>query len=319
MPINEYNNINALGRRTVFSAAARKRKIKNWCLGVLFALPVILGVLIFTYYPAIQSVVYSFTDYNFFESQFIGFRNYVYMFTIDTETYKVFGNTLLYALLSVPFGLIIGYLLALVANFKVKGITVYRTLFYLPVIIPGVASGLLFMDMFRGGADGFINNLLTTVGIKHNFMFFSSEKTSMATFILMGVWSAGGSMIIWLSAFKNISATLYEAAKLDGANAWDCLVKITIPMSTPMIFYNLVTGIIGSLQITSTLIIGGTEGKGVENSLYFVAIKIYNEAFGGGFNMGYASAISWILFAIIGVFTLIIFKTSKWVFYGEDN
>ena len=108
MPINEYNNINALGRRTVFSAAARKRKIKNWCLGVLFALPVILGVLIFTYYPAIQSVVYSFNDYNIFESQFIGFRNYVYMFTIDTETYKVFGNTLLYALLSVPFGLIIG-------------------------------------------------------------------------------------------------------------------------------------------------------------------------------------------------------------------
>lgn len=129
-------------------------------------------------------------------------------------------------------------------------------------------------------------------------------------------------MIIWLSAFKNIPETLYEAARLDGANAWQCLIKITLPMSTPMIFYNLITGVIGALQCTTPLVIdanGLPPGSGIDGSLYFIAIKIYNEAFGGGQYYGYASAIAWVLFAFIGLLTIVIFKTSKWVFYGEEE
>ena len=125
-------------------------------------------------------------------------------------------------------------------------------------------------------------------------------------------------MIIWLSCFKQIPVSLYEAAELDGANAWHKLVNVTVPMSTPIIFYNLITGIIGSLQVSSSLIIGGTDGKGVDNALYFVAVKIYNEAF-KSYSMGYASAFAWVLFLFIAVLTVLVFKRSKWVFYGGEE
>ena len=247
------------------------------------------------------------------------------MFTIDPDTWHIFGNTLLYAFVSVPLGLVLGYFLALAANFKLKGITVFRLLFYLPVIIPGIVNGILFGTILGGNQFGVINEILHSLGMsaEKNLTFFLAANTSMVSLLFMGVWTVGGSMIIWLSAFKNIPETLYEAAKLDGATAWQRLVKITLPMSTPMIFYNLITGVIGALQCTTPLVIDaggitGAPGSGFDNSLYFVAIKIYNEAFGGGAYYAYASAIAWVLFAFIGILTAIIFKTSKWVFYGED-
>lgn len=299
-------------------AAKRKRELKNILYGVLFASPVIIGVLLFTYYPAAESLYYAFTDYDGFHSAvWTGFKNYRMIFTLDPDASKVFGNTFLYAVISIPLHLALGYFLALAANFKVKGITVYRTLFYLPVIIPAVASGLLFADMFKVGYDGILNNIFKSVGLRE-LTWFSSVKTAMPTFIFMGVWSVGGGMIIWLACFKNIPATLYEAAKLDGANAFQRLFYITFPMSTPMIFYNLVTGIVGSLQVNSSMFVGGVNGRGEGDSLYFIAVKIYNEAFGSGGNMGYASAYAWLLFLIIAVLTAVTFKTSKWVYYGEE-
>ena len=300
----------------------RKNKIKReWIkffTGVLFASPVIIGVLVFTYYPAVQSLYYSFTDYDLFtQRNFIWFENYEMIFTLDPDTWKVITNTLIYAGVSVPLNLVLGFLLAQAANFKIKGITVYRTLFYLPVIIPTVASGLLFMDMFQVGPSGILNNILETIGLP-KLTWFSSAKTSLASFIFMNVWNVGGGMIIWLSCFKQIPVALYEAAELDGANAWNKLVHITVPMSTPIIFYNLITGIIGSLQVSSSLIVGGSYGKGIENSLYFMAVKIYNEAF-RSMSMGYASAFAWVLFLFIALLTVIIFKRSKWVFYGGED
>ncbi len=295
-----------------------KKEIKNTAIGMLFASPVIIGVIVFTFWPAIQSLYYSFTNYDLFnDASWIGLKNYQMILTLDPDTWTVFKNTFVYALISIPLNLCLGYFLALAANFKVKGITIYRTLFYLPVIIPSVASGLLFMDMFLVGPSGIFNNMLESIGLPA-LSWFSKAETSMATFIFMNVWNVGGGMIIWLSCLKNIPAALYEAASLDGANAWNKLVHITIPMSTPIIFYNLITGIIGSLQVNSSLIVGGSSGTGVGNSLYFIAVKIYNEAF-KSFNMGYASAFAWLLFIIIAFFTFIIFKTSKWVFYGEEG
>ena len=300
----------------------RRNKIKReWVkffTGVLFASPVIIGILVFTYYPAVQSLYYSFTNYDMFnQKDFIWFANYEMIFTLDPDTWKVIANTLIYAGVSVPLNLVLGFLLAQAANFKIKGITVYRTLFYLPVIIPAVASGLLFVDMFQVGPSGIFNNILGIIGLPE-LTWFSSAKTSLASFIFMNVWNVGGGMIIWLSCFKQIPVALYEAAELDGANAWNKLVHITVPMSTPIIFYNLITGIIGSLQVSSSLIVGGSRGKGVENSLYFIAVKIYNEAF-KSINMGYASAFAWVLFLFIALLTVLIFKRSKWVFYGGED
>lgn len=314
------------GEKEPFFSPRRRRALQGWLTGFLFALPVILGIAIFSYYPAIQTFIWSFSDFSGTQITEWGFFQYEYMFTIDPDIWRIFGNTLLYAFVSVPLGLVLGYFLALTANFKIKGIAVYRLFFYMPVIIPGIVSGILFCTILGGNADGVINQLLHALGMnpEHNLTFFLSGKTAMVTLLFMGVWTAGGSMIIWLSAFKNIPETLYEAARLDGANAWQCLVKITLPMSTPMIFYNLITGVIGALQCTTPLVIDATgitgdPGSGFDNALYFVAIKIYNEAFGGGQYYGYASAIAWVLFAFIGLLTIVIFKTSKWVFYGEED
>ena len=296
----------------------RRKEWKKFITGMLFASPVIIGVLVFTFYPAVQSLYYSFTDYDMFnQASWVGFKNYEMIFTLDPDTWQVIKNTLIYAAVSIPLNLALGFFLAQAANFKVKGITVYRTLFYLPVIIPSVASGLLFVDMFQVGPSGILNNMLKSIGLPA-LTWFSSKKTALASFIFMNVWNVGGGMIIWLSCFKQIPVSLYEAAELDGANAWHKLINVTIPMSTPIIFYNLITGIIGSLQVSSSLIVGGNSGRGQDNALYFIAVKIYNEAF-GSLNMGYASAFAWILFLFIALLTVVIFKKSKWVFYGGEE
>lgn len=295
----------------------RKKELKKFITGALFASPVIIGVLVFTFYPAVQSLYYSFTDYDMFNIENpIGLKNYKMIFTLDPDTWQVIRNTLIYAAVSIPLNLALGFFLAQAANFRIKGITVYRTLFYLPVIIPSVASGLLFVDMFQVGPSGILNNILKTMGLP-TMTWFSNKKTALASFIFMNVWNVGGGMIIWLSCFKQIPAALYEAAELDGANAWHKLINVTIPMSTPIIFYNLITGIIGSLQVSSSLIIGGADGRGPENSLYFVAVKIYNEF--RAMNMGYACAFAWVLFLFIALLTALVFKKSKWVFYGGEE
>lgn len=295
----------------------RKKELKKFITGALFASPVIIGVLVFTFYPAVQSLYYSFTDYDMFNIENpIGLKNYKMIFTLDPDTWQVIRNTLIYAAVSIPLNLALGFFLAQAANFRIKGITVYRTLFYLPVIIPSVASGLLFVDMFQVGPSGILNNILKTMGLP-TMTWFSNKKTALASFIFMNVWNVGGGMIIWLSCFKQIPAALYEAAELDGANAWHKLINVTIPMSTPIIFYNLITGIIGSLQVSSSLIIGGADGRGPDNSLYFVAVKIYNEF--RAMNMGYACAFAWVLFLFIALLTALVFKKSKWVFYGGEE
>lgn len=295
-----------------------KNKIKDIATGYLFISPVLLGILIFTYIPAISSFIYSFMSYDgFFKFEWVGFKNFINMFTVDAETSTVFANTFLYAIVSVPLGLFLGYLVALAANSKVKGISFFRVLFYLPCMIPSVASGVLWRDLLDPDF-GIMYQIFQTFGLSPTF--FTSAQTAMATLIWTGTWSAGGGMVLWLAAFRNIGPELYESAKLDGANALQCVVKITLPLSTPIIFYNLVTGIIGSLQVSSTLVMAGsTGGRGPDNSLYFIAVKIYNDAFVRMGQMGYACAYGWVLFLIIGILTFVTFKTNKWVNYGEDS
>ncbi|MDR0426554.1 MAG: sugar ABC transporter permease [Clostridiales bacterium] len=302
---------------------AKRRRLtrgaRRQLAGILFELPLILGLIIFTAYPVAESLRLSLYRYNGFDTNvFNGFNNFKYMFANESqvkEVLRVFGNTFIYCFVSVPLSLFLSYFLAMPLNKNFKGVGVFRLLIYLPVIIPSVVSALLYKDIFDV-TYGVMNQIFGGLGLPQG-TFFSHRSTAMATLIWAGMWNLGGGMILWLSAFKNIPASLYESAKIDGANPLRRTLAITLPMSTPMIFYNLVMNLINSMQIFNSMMITGGDGEGPEQSLYFIAVKIYNEAF-QFFRMGYAAALSWILFLVVGLLTVVVFATSKWVFYGDE-
>lgn len=305
-------------KQTLFGGKAElNKKIKNSIPGWIFVSPLVVGMLLFTLYPVMQSFIYSFHRYNdAIVYEFIGLDNFRTMFTSDKEEIlKVFSNTFLYAVITVPLNLFLSYFLAVLVNQKIRGVQVYRLLYYLPVVIPGVISGVIFSQMFNNTNFGLFNAVLSALGKKEPFPFFTSASTAMFSAVLMNFWTIGASMILWLSALKNIPAGLYEAAKIDGAGVFTRVFRITIPLSTPMIFYNLITGIIGALQTNATMVYAPNGGRGPEDSLYFIAVKIYTE-FSLGY-YGYASAVAWLLFIVIAILTFITFKTSKWVYTGD--
>lgn len=297
-----------------------KEVCKKSYVGWLFTLPMTLGLLIFTFYPMIQSLVYAFAEYDGVEHfELIGLGNFIRMFTVDRrEVFTTLRNTFLYSIISVPLTLVLSYMLALLVNKKIAGVGVFRVLYYLPVVIPSVVSGLLWKGIYDP-TYGLGNSILNAFGLPSS-QFFEAEESALASYIFMNVFGVGGSMILWLSTLKNVPPELYEAATIDGANGAVKLFCVTIPLSTSMIFYNLITGIIGSLQTFNTYVIAANEGRGPGDSLYFFAVKIYNTAFSGmRFEYGYASALAWVLFIIVGVLTIFIFRTSKWVYYGEES
>lgn len=289
---------------------------RNWP-GWMFVSPMVIGIAVFTIYPMIQSFLYSFYNYTGSTLEFDPGINFRYMFGADfSEVLQVFGNTFLYALISVPVNLCLSYLLAVLVNQKIKGVTAFRVLYYLPVVIPGVVSGVIWSQLMDSSPQGTFNLLLTGIGLPASG-FFSKASTAMASLVVMNLWSMGGGMVLWLAALKNIPNGLYEAAKIDGAGVFRRFFRITIPLSTPMIFYNLVTGIIGAMQTNHTMVFASNSGRGPENSIYFIAVKIYNEGFPGR-DFGYASALAWVLFLIIALLTAITFATNKWVYTGDD-
>ena len=294
-----------------------KNKVFNTINGYVFLAPLIVGMALFTFYPIVQSLIYSFQDFNLFGGvEPAGFANYEKVFGGDSEMKKVALNTLLYVIISVPLNLFLSYFVAVLVNQKKSGVKLFRVLYYLPVVIPGVVSGVLWKDILNP-SDGMMNTIFSAIGLPEN-TFFSSAKTSLFAVLFMGLWGIGGGMILWLSAFKIIPDSGYEAADLDGAGVFTKVFKITIPLSTSMIFYNLIMGLIGAMQVNSTLIYAPREGRGYENSVYFVGVKIYREAFVRN-NLGYASAIAWVLFIVIAILTLVCFKTNKWVYYGVGD
>jgi multiple sugar transport system permease protein len=295
------------------------RFIKKNIAGWMFTLPLTLGLLVFTVWPMIQSLIYSFHNYNGLRVfKPIGLGNYIRMFTTDTEFFQVMKNTFVYSAVSVPLMLVLSYFVAVLVNQRLPGIRGFRILYYMPVVIPGVVGGVLWLELMNNRATGAFNTILGWFGLPP-FSFLSSPDTAMASLFIMGLWGVGGGMVLWIAALKNIPETLYESAKIDGASTWSRLTRITIPMSTPMIFYNLIMGVIGSLQINSTLIFASRGGRGPEDSIYFIGVKIFNTAFmGSDPQLGYASAMAWVLLVIIGLLTLLLFRTSGWVFYGEE-
>lgn len=298
------------------------KKVKESIPGWLFILPTVAGLCIFTLAPIIQSVMYSFHDYDMTTKyDFVGLGNYIKMFR-DPAVRTAFWNTLIFGAGNIAMVLVLTYALALLLNLKIPGIKIFRVVYYLPCVIPAIAGGILWSNIMKYGTEspGIFNQIRMFFGLSPSSYFFSSDLEAIRSILVMNLWSLGGGTIIWLAAFKNIPEQLYEAAEIDGAGRGRRLISITIPMCTPMIFYNLIMNIIGSLQTFGSVytLTGGSTGE--ENSLLFYLMKVYNDAFNfQGKTMGYACAESWVLFLIIAALTAVVFKTSKWVFYGEES
>jgi multiple sugar transport system permease protein len=259
----------------------------------------------------IVSLYFAFTEYNVLKPpEWVGLSNFERMFSEDKLFLTSLGNTVYFVLLSVPFNLIVAFGMALLLQIEVRGINVFRTLYYLPVLTPAVASALTWSLIFS--SDGILNSILRLFGLETVNWLFDPNITKLV-FVGMGFWTTGTTAIIFLAGLQNISQSLYDAASIDGAGVLKRFRYVTMPMMTPYIFFNLVLGIISSFQIfvPAYIITNG----GPLNSTLFYVLHMYNEGF-RFLHMGYASAMAWVLFLIIIVFTIIQFRLARrWVFY----
>ncbi len=293
-----------------------KKEKKQLCAGLLMISPWLVGVIGFTLIPLLLAFGMSLTNYSFLSrSSFVGLDNYITMFTKDPLIWKSLGITFLYAVLAVPLQLIFGFILANLLNQKLKGIVVFRTLFYIPCLIVVVSSTLLWRQMLDTDF-GIINYLLSRLGIDR-VSWLASTGTIIASTIFISLWQSGKMIIINLSGLQGIPTSLYEAADLDGCSKLRQVFAITLPMMTPVLFMNLLMGLIGAFK-SFTLIKILTDG-GPDNASLVYMLYLYRNAF-VNFRLGYANAMSIVLFVIVGGLTLLIFRTSKsWVFYGGES
>ena len=304
-------------------SSKRLQKLKKRAIGMLYQIPVLVGLIGFTFIPMILSLWYSLHDYNEYTFQLsnFGFQNYQEIFSSrGWEGVYGVGRSLFltfrYAIVSIAFNMVGSYMLALFLNQKLKGIGAFRVIYYLPCLIPSVAGALLWTDILNVNY-GYLNTILREFGFK-GLPFYSKESSVFPTLILTGVTGFGGNMIMWLAQMKNVPSELYEVADLDGANYLQKTMRITIPMTTSMIFYMLIMGIIGSLQAYSGIYPLREANPAARDQLFFIVVKIY-ETYRVESNYAYACALSWFLFMVIGILTAFVFKTSKWVYYGEES
>ncbi|AUD15383.1 spermidine/putrescine ABC transporter permease [Planococcus sp. MB-3u-09] len=293
---------------------------KETMYGYIFVMPWIIGFLAFTAGPLLFSLFASFTDYNITtQMDFVGAENYQGLFTEDGLFWTSLWNTLYYVLFSVPLTTMGAIFLSALLNQDVPGIRVFRTLYYLPAVLSGVGVYLLWMQLLDPGT-GMINLILGWVGIDGPNWLFDPEWTK-PSLIFMKLWSVGGAMLLYLASMQGVSKTLYEAAEIDGANTFRQFFHITLPMITPVIFFDVVTSLIGGFQIFQEAYVMSSNGEGgPANSLLFYNLYMWRQAF-ENFNMGYAMAMSWILFIIVFILTMINLKLApRWVHYeGGDN
>jgi multiple sugar transport system permease protein len=307
-----------------YKRSSIERREARWFY--LIISPWIVGFLVFTAYPMFASMFYSFTSWDMFSPfDFIGASNYVRL-TQDTMFWTALYNTFYYASLYVPLSIILSLFVANLLNRKMKGQRVFRTLFYIPTLVPVVVSSLLFFRILAPGS-GIVDRFLGIFGIKGPTWFFS-EVWSKPALIIMSLWGLGTGFVLLLSGIQGIPLELYESARMDGSGKWVEFRHITLPMISSVIFYNLVIGIINALQIftqvyvigTNPLMPGGSSGSGAgpQNSLISIVQFLYLRAF-REYNMGYASAIAWVLFIIILLFTMLIIRSSAiWTYYEAE-
>lgn len=299
------------------SRRSRKKSLRHDNrMGYLFIAPWLIGFFAFTLIPMVASLVLSFTDYRLTAApKFVGLDNFETMFLSDPRYWKSVRATFFYVLSAVPLRLLFALALAMLLNNARRGISFYRAAFYIPSIIgASVAVAIMWRQIF--GSEGLVNAILYVFGIPPT-VWIGNPNTAIWTLILLAVWQFGSPMLIFLAGLRQIPSELYESASIDGAGSWARFTSITIPMLSPVILFNLVMQIItGFLVFTQAFII--TEGGPLDTTLFY-ALYLYQRAF-VTFQMGYSSAMAWVLLLIIAVFTALTFKfSSHWVFYEEKR
>lgn len=287
-------------------------------VGWSFALPAVLGFLIFNLLPMLLSGYYSFCEYSIIgKPEWIGLQNYIKLFDGEETTFWISVRvTLLYAIMAVPANLAFSFMVALLLNREMVGRAFFRSLFYMPCILPAVASSFVWI-LLMNPDFGLFNTLLGFLHLPES-QFFWGKGSVLPSIVFMGIWGTGSTQVIFLAGLQNIPRVYYEALEIDGGNAWHKFWNITLPMVSSTMFFNLVMGIIGALQVFGQAYII-TEG-GPNNSSLFYVFNLWRQAF-KYMDMGLASAMAWILFIAVLVLTIVVFKTSnKWVYYeGGDK
>ncbi|MDY3920017.1 MAG: sugar ABC transporter permease [Candidatus Limivivens sp.] len=292
--------------------AYRKRDYQAF----IYLAPWLVGLCVLQLYPFLSSFYYSFTDYQITSKPvWNGIQNYITLFTADSEFITALWVTIKFALLTVPGKLILALAVAVFLNRNLKGINLIRTLYYVPSLFGGsIAIAMLWKVMFMD--NGVINSMLAAIGIT-GISWLGDPKVALVTICMLEIWQFGSSMVMFLAALKQVPSSLYEAASIDGAGKVKKFIYITLPQITPIIFFNMIMQTINALQTyTSSAVI--TNG-GPLKATYVMGLKLYKEGF-SYFKMGYASAISWVMFALILVVTLLLFRSSSsWVFYEDEG
>jgi multiple sugar transport system permease protein len=287
-------------------------------VGLLFSSPWLVGLSVFLIYPLLAALYYSFCDYSvLLPPVFVGFDNYVDLFS-DRLFWKSLWNTTFFAIGSVTLSVVVALTLAILLNSKVKGLAFYRTVFFLPSLMPLVATCMLWSFMYKG-EGGLINTLLKQIGVTGP-AWFADPNWSKPALVFMAAWGAGNAMVIFLAGLQDVPTSLYEASIIDGANWLQRLIHVTIPMISPVIYFNVVMGIIGAFQAFAQALIM-TDSTAVpgspEQSTLFYVLQLYNVGF-QDMRMGYASAMAWVLFLIILGLTYLATQLSKrWVTYDR--
>lgn len=291
-------------------------KLEQGYMGFVLILPWLIGFCIFKLYPFVSSLVYSFTDYDLFKGvqNVVGFQNYIDAFT-KAKNVKALKVTFTYAFMTVPLKLIFALFIAYILNFKIKGVGLFRTAYYVPSILGGsVAIAVLWKALFKN--DGVVNTILTMLGFE-SINFLADKNWALFIICLLRVWQFGSAMVLFLAALKGVPEDLYEAASIDGATKGRQFLSITIPLISPVIFYNLVTQLVQAFQeFNGPYII--TNG-GPRNATTLISVIVYNTAF-KDYKVGMYSAMAWVMFVIVMILTIIAFVSQKkWVYYSDDD
>ena len=291
-------------------------KLEQGYMGFILILPWLIGFCIFKLYPFVSSLVYSFTDYDLFKGvqNVVGLQNYIDAFT-KPKNVKALQVTFTYAFMTVPLKLIFALFIAYILNFKIKGVGLFRTAYYVPSILGGsVAIAVLWKALFKN--DGVINTILAMLGFE-SINFLADKNWALFIICLLRVWQFGSAMVLFLAALKGVPEDLYEAASIDGATKGRQFLSITIPLISPVIFYNLVTQLVQAFQeFNGPYII--TNG-GPRNATTLISVIVYNTAF-KDYKVGMSSAMAWVMFVIVMILTIIAFVSQKkWVYYSDDD
>jgi multiple sugar transport system permease protein len=296
------------------TSTIERRNLRN---GLLFCSPAILGLLAFTVYPVLCSLYYSFCNYPMLKPPvWVGTANYRTLFH-DPLFFTSLSNTVYYAVFATPLGIIVAFLLALLLNQKVKGMAVFRTMFFVPSIVPMVAGSVLWLWLLNP-QYGLINTVLRAIGLPEPG-WMADPAWAKPALIVMSTWGVGGWMLVYLAGLQDVPQDLYEAAEIDGASALQRVRHVTMPFMSPHLFFTLVMGLIGAAQYFTQAYVMTNGAGGPVDSTKFFSLYLFQNAF-QYWKMGYACAMAWILFVVILLFTLLLFKTSaKYVYYGGER